>query len=184
MIDSYKKLRSVIDYEKNLYPNSFLDHLTRNQRVFNWKIVKTIRILEFLSFKAKKNYLYVPIYVFFLMRKNRIGVRIGVEIDHKTFDKGLLIHHCGNIVVNSGAKIGKNCQLHGDNCIGNKGANDPDKCPIIGDNVDIGVGAKILGGITLGDNVTVGANAVVVSSFPSGHVVIAGVPAKVIRTFK
>lgn len=52
--------------------------------------------------------------------------------------------------------------------------------PIIGNNVSVGVGAIILGNISIGDNVTIGAGAVVVKDVPD-NCVVAGNPAKIIR---
>lgn len=69
--------------------------------------------------------------------------------------------------------------MHGDNCIGNNGKDD--ECPIIGSHVDIGVGAKILGGIHIADNCTIGAGAVVVNDFMEPGSVIGGIPAKKIK---
>ena len=51
--------------------------------------------------------------------------------------------------------------------------------PCIGGHVDIGAGAKILGGVTIGNHVKVGANAVVLCDVPDGTTA-AGVPARVI----
>ena len=77
--------------------------------------------------------------------------------------------------MNRGARVGKNCVLHGDNCIGNNG-ND-NVCPIIGDNVDIGVGAKIIGNVHIANNVKIGAGAVVIKSCEELGAVLVGVPA-------
>ena len=44
----------------------------------------------------------------------------------------------------------------------------------------VGVGAVILGEITVGDGAQIGANAVVVQSVPAGGVAV-GIPAKVVR---
>ena len=52
---------------------------------------------------------------------------------------------------------------------------------IIGKYCWIGVGAKIMPGVTLGDWTVVAAGAVVTKSFPDGFCVIGGVPAKVIK---
>jgi serine O-acetyltransferase len=51
--------------------------------------------------------------------------------------------------------------------------------PIVGDGVVIGVGAKVLGGLTLGNGSVIGANAVVLKNVPSGHLAI-GIPAKIL----
>ena len=82
-------------------------------------------------------------------------------------------------MVNSKCRIGKNCQLHGNNCIGNDGKTEG--VPVIGDNCNIGFGASIIGDIRLGNNVTIGAGAVVNKSFEGDNIVLAGVPAKIIR---
>ena len=44
-------------------------------------------------------------------------------------------------------------------------ASESGTAPIIGDNVDIGVGATIIGNITIADNIKIGAGAVVTKSF-------------------
>lgn len=41
--------------------------------------------------------------------------------------------HYGSVIVNGHAKIGKNCQFHGNNCVGNKGVLD-EAAPRLGDN--------------------------------------------------
>src|SRR5271163_4409992 len=51
--------------------------------------------------------------------------------------------------------------------------------PTIGSRVDIGAGAKILGGINIGDDTAIGANAVVLQDVPPDSIAI-GMPAKII----
>jgi galactoside O-acetyltransferase len=56
-----------------------------------------------------------------------------------------------------------------------------DTAPVeIGDNVFVGMGARILKGVTIGSDSVIGAGSVVASKIPSG-VVAAGNPARVIR---
>ena len=50
----------------------------------------------------------------------------------------------------------------------------------IGNGVFIGIGARIMPGVTLGDNCVIGANAVVTHDVPE-RAVVAGVPAKIIK---
>lgn len=50
--------------------------------------------------------------------------------------------------------------------------------PVIESSVDIGVGAVIIGGVTVGQGTVIGANAVVIKDVPAGSVAV-GVPAKV-----
>lgn len=177
MISTYKELKAVLKYEKPLYPNSLFDYLTMNQRVYNWKFIKLLRHTEYFHNKMEHNPLFKLLYILYRRRKNKLGVKIGVEIDANTFGKGLIIHHNGNIVISSNARIGENCQLHGDNCIGNLGGDSGEACPVIGNNVDIGVGAKILGPVHIADGIKIGANAVVNKSFTEEGITLVGVPA-------
>lgn len=177
---SYKELRALLQKEKKNYPNTWFDVISRNQRLYNWNFIKLLRTCEYLRAKTKysKNPIWKVLYLFYRTRKNRLGVIIGVDIPESVFDEGLVIHHNGNIVVNGSSKVGKNCQLHGDNCIGNSGKiNELTNCPQIGNNVDIGVGAKVLGGITIADDIKIGANAVVTKSFNEPGITIVGIPA-------
>ena len=50
--------------------------------------------------------------------------------------------------------------------------------PQIGDNVDIGVGAKIIGDVTIANGIKIGANAVVNKSFNEENITIVGCPAR------
>lgn len=88
--------------------------------------------------------------------------------------------HYGSVIVNGHAKIGKNCQFHGNNCVGNKGVLD-EAAPRLGDNVEIGVGAKIIGDIYIADGVKIGANAVVVKSCYNKGATLVGIPALEVR---
>ncbi len=115
-------------------------------------------------------YLAVELYRF----KQR-SIRLGFTIPRHVFGPGLSIAHYGSIVVNSGARVGRNCRLHSDVNIGEVAG----KAPRLGDNVYIAPGAKIYGDISIGDNVAIGANAVVNKDVPS-DVSVAGVPAKVV----
>lgn len=180
MIKSKQDLREYLNYEKKLY----LFHNKRDN-IFNfiqcgrnyviWKYIKILRKTEY--FYNKKNSICRNIMCsIYRRRKNKLGMKLGIEIGENCFKKGLLIYHSGNIVINSKARIGENCKLHGDNCIGNNGKEE--EVPVIGNNVEIGVGAKILGGITLTDNIKIGANAVVVKDCNNLGKTLVGIPAK------
>ena len=67
--------------------------------------------------------------------------------------------------------------LKGNNCIGNDGINSA-IAPVIGNGVYLGVGASVIGKVTIADNVWIAAGAVVVSSFTEPGIVIGGIPAK------
>jgi serine O-acetyltransferase len=106
-----------------------------------------------------------------------VRTRLQIEIPRTTaIDAGLRIDHFGGLIVNCQLIAGKNLTLTHGVVIGQTDTG----VPCFGEGVTIGVGAKIIGGITLGDNVQVGAGAVVTKSFPE-NAIIAGVPARLIR---
>src|SRR5438132_7116939 len=82
------------------------------------------------------------------------------------------------IVIHRRVVIGENCRIGHGVTIG--GRSDHYEVPKIGNDVLVGVGATILGPITVGDHAIVGADAVVLHNVPPGAVV-AGVPAKIVK---
>ena len=120
--------------------------------------------------------LNAPSYVITKFRFKRLSMKLGFSIPLNVFEEGLSIAHYGTIVVNSKAKVGKNCRLQEGVNIG--ATNGSPNAPIIGNNVFIGTGAKIIGDITIADDVAIGANAVVVKSIEEAGVTYGGVPAK------
>lgn len=87
---------------------------------------------------------------------------------------GFRIFHPYGIVINTASVIGKDFLIRGETTIGNKGTSDD--CPIIGDNVEVGMGARIIGGITIASKTKIGANAVVTKSCQPNSVLV-GIPA-------
>ena len=73
----------------------------------------------------------------------------------KTCGPGMLVHHGFGTTVTA-EEIGANFTIRQLATVG-YGNNSID-CPKIGSNVIIGVGARVLGGVTIGDDVVVGAN--------------------------
>lgn len=116
--------------------------------------------------------------LFYFAKKNKLGNKLGIKIPRNTFGKGLSIYHHGMIIVNEKARIGDNAKLHGGNCIGNNGKTDEN--PVIGNDLDLGIGASVIGDITLGNHVRVGANAVVTKTFEGDGITLVGIPAKLL----
>lgn len=139
-----------------------------------WKYQILLRKAEYAG-NCKKGALYLPWRLWRKAAAHRRGLKLGFSIPLNVFGAGLSIAHCGTIVVNGNARIGKNCRIHENVTIGASGS---EKAPVIGDNVFIGTGAKIIGDITIADHVVIGAGAVVVKSCLEPGVTIAGNPAK------
>ena len=131
-------------------------------------------------YKCKKGFWGSILYLYYMGKKSKYGMKLGIELHGECVGAGITIRHYGCIIVNSFATIGDNCILRGDNCVGV--ARDGGKAPRIGNNVDIGFGAKVLGDIEIADECVIGANAVVVHSCLQKGAVLAGVPARVIKS--
>lgn len=176
MIKTKEELKEFLEYEKSAYvKGGFWETcklcIGKNPVYLIWHYQKLLRLTEYYYNSGKKIR-----YFWYKRMKNKAGAVLGIQIEHNVFDKGLIIYHYGSIIVHSNVKVGKNCKLHGENCIGNNGKGADSDVPVIGDNCDVGVGAKILGKITLGNNVTIGANAVIIKSFQEENIVLAGLP--------
>lgn len=147
-------------------------------KIMHWQF--NSRLADYFIWKAKKAaWARIPQW-YFMLRRNTLGTRIGIEINSMLIDEGFLLYHLSGTVINGSTIIGKNCHLHGNNCLGNSG---PDNlaCPILGDNVRAGVGAKIIGGVRIANNIKIAAGAVVVHSFDEEGITIGGVPARKIK---
>jgi serine O-acetyltransferase len=100
------------------------------------------------------------------------GVEFPCEVE---IGRNFVIDHFGGIIVSGYAKFGDNCRIRNGVVVGLQRVEDP-RAPTFGNNVDIGVGAKILGPISIGNNVVIGANAVVIIDVPDNSIAV-GVPA-------
>jgi serine O-acetyltransferase len=84
-------------------------------------------------------------------------------------------HHGGSVI---GARsIGDDVHIRHNTTLGLVSRYEPNDKPIIGNRVDIGVGACILGGVTVGDDCVIGANSVVLKDLPAGATAL-GIPAR------
>ena len=89
---------------------------------------------------------------------------------------GLLLPHPNGVVIHPGARIGPNCLIFQQVTLGTRGDG---RAPVLQGHVDVGAGAKLLGGITIGAHAVIGANAVVLADVPPGAVAV-GIPARVL----
>lgn len=139
------------------------------------KLLHTIRRYQSISEKGGVTKLFKPL----LVLQYRFWSAIcGADIPlNSNLGGGLIIRHPNGIVIHPDAVIGPNCLIFQQVTIG---AGSTPGLPKIGGHVDIGAGAKILGGITIGDNVKVGANSVVINDVPANCTVV-GIPARIIN---
>lgn len=102
------------------------------------------------------------------------GVEIhpGAEIGRRFF-----IDHGAGVVIGETARIGDDVMMYHGVTLGGHGwwtdRKGSVRHPTIGDNVTLGVGASVLGPVTVGDDSRIGPYAVVIDDVPPGSIVVA-----------
>jgi serine O-acetyltransferase len=98
------------------------------------------------------------------------GARIG---------EGFFIDHGMGVVIGETAEIGENVLLYQGVTLGGTSHLKVKRHPTLENNVVVGVGAKVIGAITIGENSKIGAGSVVITSVPANATVV-GVPGRVV----
>ncbi len=105
--------------------------------------------------------------------------KFGVEIHPAaTIGRRFVIDHGMGIVIGETTVIGDDCMIYQGVTLGGTGKQTGKRHPTLKNNVVVGVGACVLGDITVGDNAKVGGGAVVVKDVPPNCTVV-GVPGHV-----
>jgi len=126
-----------------------------------------------LLFLARRRYgvLVLPLYIFpkLLARFHAAVIGCSVPFSTKLGRRVRFQHGLSGIFISSMAVIGDDCTILHQVTIGsNIGAREAGPAaPTIGKRVLIGVGAKIIGGVTVGDRTTIGAQALVIEDVPA-----------------
>ena len=104
------------------------------------------------------------------------GVEIhpGAQIGRRFF-----IDHAMGVIIGETTIIGDDCVLYQNVTVGGTGKESGKRHPTLGNNVMVGVGAAVLGSITIGDNSKIGGGSVVVKDVPPNCTVF-GVPGHIV----
>ena len=173
-INSKQQLKDWLKYELKRYPCSKFAYFFQLGEVAILRKHQTLlRKSEYYLNTGKKIR-----YSICKTKLRKLQTKFLLHIPCNCCGKGLRIAHLGPVLINSKATIGKDCSFHMNTSVVAGGTND--LVPVIGNNVTLGVGAVVLGGITIADDVAIGANAVVNKSVEQSSVTVAGVPAKII----
>jgi serine O-acetyltransferase len=103
-----------------------------------------------------------------------VEIHPGARIGRRFF-----IDHGDGVVIGETAEIGDDVLMYHQVTLGGSSLQKVKRHPTIGNNVLIGMGAKIIGAITIGDNCRIGANAVVNKDIPANCTVV-GVPGRIV----
>lgn len=171
-IRSKKDLKEFLSVELPHYKSNFLTYLLQcNEGSVLRRHQILLRKTEYFLNTRKR--IRGSLYKILLYRfQMKYGLHIGINC----CSKGLRIMHVGPVLMNSGVSLGENCKIHFNTAFVAGGTNHG--APTIGDNVVVGIGAILLGGITVPSGVAIGAGAVVNKDVLEENVTVAGVPAK------
>lgn len=104
----------------------------------------------------------------------------GIEIHPgATIGRGVFIDHGMGVVIGETAIVGDDCTLYQGVTLGGTGKERGKRHPTLGREVVVGVGASVLGDITVGDGARVGAGSVVLRDVPP-HTTTVGIPARAV----
>ena len=104
----------------------------------------------------------------------------GVEIHPAAvIGRRFFIDHAMGVIIGETTIIGDDCTLYQGVTLGGTGKETGKRHPTLGNNVLVGVGASVLGNITIGDNSKVGGGAVVVNDVPPNSTVV-GIPGRIV----
>lgn len=103
-----------------------------------------------------------------------IEIHPGARIGRRFF-----IDHGLGVVIGETAEIGDDVTLYQGVTLGGTGKERGKRHPTLGNGVIVGVGAKVLGAITVGDRSKIGAGSVVVKDVPPDCTVV-GVPGRIV----
>ena len=108
-----------------------------------------------------------PLFLLARARYKQLGYKYSFDISYKAqIGEDFQIAHYGYVVVPSSTVIGDHCRMRPGVVIGKRDICDNTSGgSVIGSYVEFGVGAKVMGPVTIGDNVIIGANAVVKGMF-------------------
>ena len=124
----------------------------------------------FRKYQQKKS-LLIRLMLYRMTRKYGLEISVGAQIG-----EGLYLGHPYQITVAEGVRIGRNVNLHKGCTIGRENRGKRAGVPTIGDRVFVGIGAVIVGNITIGDDVLIAPNSYINFDVPS-HSIVIGNPA-------
>jgi serine O-acetyltransferase len=104
----------------------------------------------------------------------------GIEIHPgATIGRRFFIDHGMGVVIGETAIVGDDVTLYQGVTLGGTGKERGKRHPTLGNDIIVGVGAKVLGAITIGDGARIGGGSVVLKDVPP-HTTAVGVPARAV----
>lgn len=183
-IDTKTALKNTIALDRsryNLRHPVFLGKWLGDENYIVVKFLKKLRYLEYYTNKNKKTPLDYCLWAYYTFIYRRMRAKYGLWFEVNKVGAGLYIPHFKGGIYANCKSMGNNCIISSGCVLGNKTGYS--EGPTIGNNVEIAIGAKVIGPISIGDNVIVAPNSVVVKDIPS-NCIVSGIPAKIIKTIQ
>jgi serine O-acetyltransferase len=174
---TFRGLQEIIAEDRGVNGRSWLNPATQmlvHHRLGEWMLAEERAALT----RRIGQFVYRILYAY-------IRNVLGFEVPPTTVigRKVKFVHQHG-VTIHPYAEIGDSCKIHQGVTIGLRW--DPDVTgvypppPRLGTGVQVGVGAAVIGSVTIGDHATIGPNAVVTKDVPSGASVVAA-PSRVLQ---
>lgn len=120
----------------------------------------------------------IPLLPRWLAHVNRFFTGIEIHPSAK-IGRAFFIDHGMGVVIGETASIGDGCTIYQGVTLGGTSLSHGKRHPTLGNHVTVGVGATLLGAITVGDHSKIGGGSVVVKDVPPNATVV-GVPGRVV----
>ncbi len=163
-------------FEKDLYRWYGEKGENLKQRILRPREIKYM--YWFRKAQATKNpisQIFARLKLLYLSRRTNIQISWTAKIG-----EGFYIGHCGRIIINPGAVLGKNINIATGVTIGQENRGKRKGCPTISDNVWIGTNSVLVGNITIGTDVLIAPLSYVNFDVPE-HSIVIGNPARIIH---
>lgn len=106
----------------------------------------------------------------------------GIEIHPGAhIGQAVFIDHGMGVVIGETAEVGDRVTLYQQVTLGGTGKQGGKRHPTLGNDIVVGVGASVLGAITVGDGARIGAGSVVLKDVPP-YSTATGIPARIVQT--
>lgn len=183
MINSRQDLKEYIRADRSRYQlrkPRILGWLLKDESYIVIRFLSTLRKLEYYTNK-QRSVLDQFFYIYYTLKHRWLEHSSKIRLRPNVVGKGLYIPHCvGGIIINA-TSVGEYCTINTGVIIGNK--HKADNKPTIGNNVELTIGCKIIGRITIGDHSIVAPNSVVIKDV-APYSIVSGIPAVTIKILK
>jgi serine O-acetyltransferase len=133
---------------------------------------------EFHRFAHTLNNWHLPFFPRWISHISRFLT--GIEIHPgATLGEGVFIDHGMGVVIGETAIVGDYVTIYQGVTLGGTSLQKVKRHPTLGNHVVVGVGAKVIGNITIGDNTRIGAGSVVIKSAPANCTIV-GNPGRIV----